>query len=122
MASTFIVEVITRDTCDDRVGKPKCASSFGEASGFIGVGRSASPSGDGAECAGAGAELPKDHEGRFTATEALADVGALCVFADGAEVVRAENFFDVMKLLGELEAFHGPRRPEWGLLTQGNLL
>src|SRR6185295_12481572 len=48
--------------------------------------------GDGAEGAGAGADVAEDHEccsAMFTPT--LGDIGAHCVFADGVELMRAED-------------------------------
>ena len=101
-------QVVAVDGGDDGVVEAEDFDGAGEPQGLHEVEALGFAGGDGAEAAGAGADVAEDDEGGFAGVEALADVGAVGLFADAVEVVLAEEGLDLVVAVAGGEADSEP--------------
>jgi hypothetical protein len=91
---------------DDGVAQAHSFNGFGDALGFVFFRRTEGLTArDGAEAAGARADIAEDHEGRGAVFPALAHVGAARAFADSVKVERAHDALEFL-IVGAAEEFH----------------
>lgn len=86
--STAVFEVIAGDGGDDGVFEAHFFDGLGDSGGFAEIEFCGAAGLDGAECAGAGANITEDHQGCSAAGPAFSHVRALSALADGVEVIR----------------------------------
>src|SRR3972149_241675 len=81
--SPTIAEVVPGNGGDDGIAQPQALHDLGHPLRLLRVGRQGQPAIDGAEATMAGADVTQDEEGGRAALEALPDVGAVGLLADG---------------------------------------
>ena len=103
--------VVTIDTGDDGVAETEARYSFGDAAGLFLIRWTNGFAGrDGAEAAGAGADVAQNHEGGGSVFPALAHVGAAGGFADRVQVERAHDALELLVPFAPKEADTEPVR------------
>lgn len=91
---------------DDGVAQSHSGDGFGDAFGLVFGGRAERfAAGDGAESAGARANVAQDHEGGGAVFPALAYIGATRAFADRVEIERAHGALQFL-IFGSAEEAH----------------
>jgi len=83
---TEIGEVVAIDAGDDQMPEVHRARGLGHTARLGGVELRRAAVGDGAVGAVPGADIAEDHEGRGAVLPALADIRAVCLFADRVQV------------------------------------
>ena len=94
VASPTIAQIVAIDRGDDDVTQPHALDGFSEQFRLSLVDRLRPAMGHIAERATSGADIAENHEGRGAMIEALAQVRALRLFADGRESVLAQQPLD----------------------------
>ena len=101
MVRAAIGQIVAIDAGDDDVAEVHVTRHAGDVGGLGGIEAHVMLAGvefaDAAEAAAAGAELAEDHEGGGAAMEALVDIGAARLLADGVEIELAEAAFQVIE-------------------------
>ena len=97
MSGTAVAEVVAVDAGDHHVGEPQCSNGLRKVPRLLGIGRLGPAVGDVAERAAPRAEVAEDHERRRALAEALADVRAGRLFADGVELRLAQDLLDLVE-------------------------
>jgi hypothetical protein len=95
-AKVVIIAIHAGDDCEF---ESEFRDRFGDAAGFVEVDGFRTSLGYRAKTAAPGAEIPKKHKGSGPMVPALADVGALCGFADSMQTEAASQLFQFMVLL-----------------------
>ena len=94
VSGAAVAEVVAIHAGDDDMRQAEFGDGAGEVLRLRRVGRVRASVGDIAERTAAGAEVAENHKGRRSLSETLADVGAGRFFANGMQVVFAEEALD----------------------------
>src|SRR5690606_24637057 len=92
-----VTQVVAVDAGDDDVFELHLGDGTGKVFRFVDVRRQWLAVRDVAERAAPRTDVAEDHEGRGAAAEAFADIGAGGFFADGMQLIVAQDFFDFLK-------------------------
>jgi Ca2+:H+ antiporter len=90
-----VAQVVTVDAGDHHVLESHIGHRLGEVARLVDVERQGLAVADVAERAAPGADVAHDHEGRRALAEALADVGTGGFFADGVQLLLAQDLLDL---------------------------
>mmetsp|Transcript_9919 Transcript_9919/g.23262 ORF Transcript_9919/g.23262 Transcript_9919/m.23262 type:complete len:203 (-) Transcript_9919:1259-1867(-) len=97
MACAAILQVVAVHAGDDDVLELQRRNRLGQVQRLVHVQRVRAAVAHVAEGAAAGALVAHDHEGRRALAEALADVGAAGLLADGVQLVLAQDLLDLVE-------------------------
>src|SRR5215211_4222670 len=119
-----VLQLVTVHARYDGVLEAHLSGSVGDAARFVEVELGGLACEDGAEAAGAGADVAQDHEGRGAVVPALADVRAARLLADGVEVEAAHGLSYIAVALSHGRPGFKPLGPpvQTLLLPEGQIL
>ena len=108
MPGAAVAQVIAVDAGDDHVFEFQRGNGFGEMARFIGIRRFRPAVTDIAERAAPRAQVAEDHECRRAFAETFADVRAGRFFANGMQLLRAQDVLDFLEARAVAEAHANP--------------
>ena len=118
MVGAAVGEVVAIDRGDDDMGKAQLGDGVGDMLGLQFIEPSGQAGAHVAECAGAGAGVAEDHEGRVALPPTFADVRAARLFADGGKFVLAHDARASLRTPANPAHGRGSTRASWRLVGQ----